>query len=210
MAATPERVGILGGTFDPVHLGHLIIAEEIREKMNLDRVVFIPSGKPPHKTALCISNAEHRLAMVQKAVEGNPFFEASDMEIKRPGYTYTVDTLQQLKDYYGESVRLYFIIGADVVHDLMTWKDYRKVFTLCEFIAVMRPGFEREAFDRTVELLAEQFRAVIHPAEVPQIGISSTAIRERCRGGKSVKYLVPEKIEEYIRENGLYRQEAEV
>jgi nicotinate-nucleotide adenylyltransferase len=199
------RLGISGGTFDPIHYGHLIVAEEIRETNGLDRILFIPSGKPPHKRNLEVSGAEQRFSMVEAAIRKNPYFEVSRIEIDREGYTYTVDTLEQLKEIYGRETKLYFIIGADVVHDLLTWKNYEKVFSLCEFIAVQRPGYTSSSFIKTVEDLETAYSAQIHTFIGPLIDISSTMIRERAASGKSIKYLLPEEVEKYILDNGLYR-----
>jgi len=205
MAGKAERIGISGGTFDPIHYGHLIIAEETRENLGLDRVIFIPAGKPPHKEAAAVSDASHRYRMVCEAVGTNPFFEVSDIEIKRPGYTYTVDTLNELKSVYGENAKLFFITGADVIRELLIWKECGKVFGMCEFVAALRPGYDKDDMADWMKYLADRFNAVIHVAEAPLIGISSTQIREKVKKGKSIKYLVPESVERYIYENGLYR-----
>ncbi|MCX7841900.1 MAG: nicotinate-nucleotide adenylyltransferase [Clostridia bacterium] len=200
-----SSIGIMGGTFDPVHNGHLIIAEEVREKLKLDSILFIPSGHPPHKDKLKIASAEHRLNMIKCAIGSNSAFCVSEMEIEREGYTYTVDTLQQLKSLYGDSTKLFFIIGADVVRDLVNWRDFKKVFTLCEFAAVMRPGFEKETYRNQIRRLTSEYMAKIHNVDVPVIDISSTYIREKLAKGESIKYLVPESVEEYIKRNGLYK-----
>jgi len=200
-----ERIGIMGGTFNPVHNGHLIIAEDIREKAKLDKVLFIPSGQPPHKPDSEVAAAEHRYEMVRLAVASNRNFEASRIELDREGYTYTVNTLLELREKYGQNTGIYFIIGADVVHELKTWREYEKVFTLCEFIAVLRPGYDEKALEDTIYQLERENGAVIHTVTSRLVDISSTDIRERCRGGKSIRYLVPEAVEEYISRNGLYR-----
>jgi len=208
--AAPERrekIGIMGGTFNPIHIGHLIIAEDICEKANLDKVLFIPSGQPPHKPDSEVAAAEHRYEMVRLAVASNSNFEASRIELDRDGYTYTINTLLELREKYGRNTDIYFIIGADVVHELKTWREYERVFALCEFIAVLRPGFDENALKNTISQLAQEHGAVIHPVTSRLIDISSTDIRERCRNGKSIRYLVPEPVEEYILRNGLYRAE---
>lgn len=205
MTSDLKRIGISGGTFDPIHHGHLIIAEEIRAKFSLQKVVFIPSGNPPHKTGTLVSSSVHRYNMVCEAIKTNPFFEASPIEVQRKGYSYTVDTLKELKETYGSGSSLFFITGADVILELMTWKDYESIFSMCELVAVLRPGFNREDIAGRIEYLGEKFNAVIHLAEAPLIGISSTFIRECVRSGKSIKYLVPEGVEEYILKHGLYR-----
>lgn len=198
-----RRIGISGGTFDPVHYGHLIAAEDIRQKFNLDKVLFIPSGMPPHKDASRIAGAVHRFNMLYSAVKDNPYFEVSRMEIEREGTTYTIDTLTQLKKLY-DGAELFFIIGTDVVQDLPTWKEYEKVLGMCEFIAVLRPGYREEDFSSRIAYLKNACMARINTVEIPLIDISSTGIRERLKNGKSVKYLVPEAVEAYIREHGLY------
>ncbi|MCX7922210.1 MAG: nicotinate-nucleotide adenylyltransferase [Clostridia bacterium] len=205
MEKRTERIGICGGTFDPIHNGHLIIAEEVREKFHLDKVLFIPSGMPPHKNLSGVTLPEYRYEMVCRAVSTNSHFEALDIEIKREGYTYTVDTLTALRQLLGEDTKLYYITGADVVLDLMTWKRFEEVFKLCEFIAVLRPGYKSEDFLERIEYLKLNYMAKINIAEASLIEISSTAIRDKVRRGCSVKYLVPENVEQYIAENDLYK-----
>lgn len=200
-----SRIGISGGTFDPVHYGHLLIAETIREQFELDKVVFIPSGKPPHKLQGGVSDAEHRYTMVHRAISSNAFFEASRIELERNGFTYTVDTLEALRTAYGENTRLFFIIGADIVHDIINWRQPDRVFKLCEFIAVMRPGFNRSNFTAEIKALVTRYGARIHIAYAPLIDISSTVIRDRVSKGLSIKYLLPEPVESYITCNNLYR-----
>lgn len=199
------KIGISGGTFDPIHHGHLIMAQEIGEKLELDRVVFIPVGHPPHKPGSSVTDAFHRFNMVREAVGSNPLFEVSGIEVERPGYTYTVDTLEELKGRYRSDSEFYFIIGADTISQLVTWKRYRKVFAMCRFAAVMRHGFDRKKILGEVQCLEDSFSARIELIDAPLIEISSTDIRERVKKGRSIKYLVPERVEEYIRENSLYR-----
>lgn len=200
-----KRIGISGGTFDPIHYGHLIIAEDVREKFKLDKVIFIPTGAPPHKDNTKVSDPEHRYNMVCAAISTNPHFEASRIEMERPGYTYTIDTLIELRQLLGANSRLFFITGADVIPELLTWKKYEQVFELCEFIAVLRPGYTREEFINEVKYLKKTYRAVIHIVEAPLIGISSTTIRERVKEHRTIKYLVPEEVEKYIYDTGLYQ-----
>ncbi len=202
-------IGITGGTFNPIHYGHLILAEHVREIFHLDRVIFIPSGAPPHKKTLEVASARHRLNMVKLAAESNPFFDVSDIEIEREGYTYTIDTLLCLKDLYGKDAKLFFITGADVILDLHTWKDYERVFTLCEFIAAVRPGYEEEKFQNRIGFLKGEYGAAINLVKSPLIEISSTAIRERIACGKSIKYMVPEAVERYVGENRLYLEDTQ-
>lgn len=198
------RIGISGGTFDPIHMGHLIIAEDIREKFSLDKIVFIPTGNPPHKNVRKITDAKLRFDMVKSAISTNPWFEASNIEVAREGYTYTVDTLTQLRDMFGLDTKLYFIIGADVVFDLLSWRCYEKVFSLCEFIAALRPGYGSDSFYKEIERLKEGWGAVIHTVQAPLVDISSTGVRERVKAGKSVRYLVPEAVDKFIAAEELY------
>jgi len=207
MARKKGKTGIFGGTFNPIHNGHLIIAESVREQFGLDRILFMPSGQPPHKRDSEVIDPERRFEMVKLAVQSNPDFEASRMEIDRAGFTYTVNTLQKLRAEYGSETGLYFIIGADVVPELITWKDFRQVFELCEFIAVLRPGFDKEAFSREIGRISGDFGAVIHTVDARLIDISSTDIRERCSRGESIRYLVPDAVREYINKEGLYIKE---
>ncbi len=200
-----KRIGILGGTFNPVHYGHLIAAEAVREDFRLDRVLFIPTGIPPHKSMREVIAASHRYAMVECAVASNPFFEASKVETDRSGYSYSIDTLKALKARYAEGTEFYFIIGADVVPELVTWKEFDRIFEMCSFIALFRPGNDREAFKRQTDALKKNYRVNIFTAEAPLIDISSTGIRERAAAGKTIKYLVPACVEKYILDNGLYK-----
>ncbi len=204
-----RRIGILGGTFNPVHYGHLIMAETIRERFELDKVLFIPSGQPPHKTNDVLADAESRYEMVQRAVGSNRFFEASRIEIDREGYTYTIDTLNILKKEYGSETKIFFLIGSDVIPELKTWKEYSNVFKKCEFIACVRPGYDEETFKAALKQgqISEELK--ISMTKTPCIEISSSTIRERVRKGQTIKYLVPEKVEYYIYSKGLYRNKYE-
>ncbi|WP_136479226.1 nicotinate-nucleotide adenylyltransferase [Acetivibrio thermocellus] len=204
MEVNVKRIGILGGTFDPIHNGHLIMAEIIRGAFELDKVLFIPSGNPPHKKNQTVTDAEHRYNMVCEALKGNPYFEKSRIEVDREGYTYTIDTLAILNEQYKGIADLYYIIGADVLYDLLTWKDCEKVFGICKFIAALRPGTGKEGFRERIKYLEDRFSASILEAEIPLIEISSTMIRNRVKEGKSIKYLVPETVENYIKKEGLY------
>lgn len=195
-----KRIGISGGTFDPIHYGHLILAEQIREIMKLEKVIFIPSGNPPHKTKTKVTPAVHRFNMVKLATASNPNFEVSSIELEREGYSYTIDTLTQLKQIYGPDTSLYFMTGADVIPELVTWRNFDNIFPLCEFVAVLRPGFNRESLLKEIEYYKKNYKAIIHIVDAPLIGISSTIIRERVREGKSIKYHVPESVEEYIKQ----------
>jgi nicotinate-nucleotide adenylyltransferase len=200
-----ERIGICGGTFDPIHYGHMVIAEEIREKFFLDKILFIPSGMPPHKVISGVTLPLHRFNMVSSAISKYPFFEASRIEIDRPGFSYTIDTLTELRELFGQDTGLFFIIGADVIFELHAWRSIDKVFRMFEFIAVLRPGYEEEKFIKEVEYLNVKFNAKISIAEASSVDISSSGIRDRVRNNISIKQLVPECVEEYIYKHGLYK-----
>lgn len=204
MEKNVNKIGILGGTFDPIHNGHLIIAEMIREAFGLDKVIFIPSGNPPHKKLQLVTDAEHRYNMVCGALKDNPYFEGSRIEVEREGYTYTIDTLNVLNEQYKGIATVHYIIGADVLYDLLTWRDYEKVFQTCGFIAALRPGADIQRFRERIRYLETTFSARILEAEIPLIEISATMIRDRVKEGKSIKYLVPRAVESYIKKEGLY------
>lgn len=199
-----KRIGISGGTFDPIHNGHLVVAQEVMERFDLDKILFIPVGIPPHKLEKKVTCAEHRYNMVLDAISTNPFFEASRIEIDRHGYTYTIDTLRYIKSLFGEDCKLYFIIGADIVSELVTWKQYEAVFKLCEFVAVNRLGTDEKEFYKEIDYLKNKYSAIFHSIKLPLFEISSTDIRERVKSHRAIKYFVPEKVEKYIYKNKLY------
>lgn len=201
----PDKIGIMGGTFDPIHYGHLVTAEAAREKFCLDKVIFVPSGNPPHKKNKEISPGIDRVNMTVLATANNPFFEVSDIELKRDGYTYTVDTLKEFIKIYGENTRFYFITGADAVMEILTWKDVSTILKLCRIVSAYRPGSDINKFRSMVDELERVHRSNIHLIEVPALAISSTEIRERVKSGITIKYLLPEKVERYILEKGLYK-----
>ena len=195
-----KRFGIFGGAFNPVHLAHLIIAEDVRQQMHLDKILFIPYANPPHKNHIDLLDSRHRMKMLQMALEGNNFFELLDIEIcnELKTKTYTIDTLMKLREIYkNDTVRFYLIIGLDNLIDLHNWKDPGKLFLLSEVVVLNRPGYVIQNVEN------EYGRQVVYiPA--PNIDISSTDIRHKIREKKSIKYLVPEKVENYILENKLY------
>lgn len=194
----------MGGTFDPVHLGHLVAAEEALVQFNLDRVVFMPTGQPARKTDRSVTSAEHRYLMTVIATSSNPDFDVSRMEIDREGLTYTVDTMLALREIHGAQAELYFITGADAVWDIATWKDAERFKGLCTFIAATRPGYDLEA---AVAQHAEELAALdIEFIEVPALAISSTDIRERVAQRRPIRYLTPEPVAAYIHKYDLYRE----
>ncbi|MDI3480467.1 MAG: nicotinate-nucleotide adenylyltransferase [Tepidanaerobacteraceae bacterium] len=200
-----NRVGIMGGTFDPIHYGHLVTAEAARTTFNLDEVVFTPTGNPPHKKDYIVTPAEHRYIMTALAINDNPYFKVSRVEIDRKGYTYTVDTLRYFAKEYGEDTSLFFISGADAILDILTWKDVREVLSMCTFIAATRPGYPMEKLKQKLQEIKRLYNSEVYPLEVTGMDISSTEIRRRVREGLSIKYLLPESIEIYIKKHGIYR-----
>lgn len=204
MGKDNKNIGIMGGTFDPVHYGHLLIAEDIGDKFNLNKIIFIPSGMPPHKDNSGMVSVKDRFAMVCEAIKTNNRFEVSAIETERKGYSYTVDTLKQLKEIYKDDTELFLITGADVIPEIQTWKSYKELFALCQLITVMRPGYEKEKLDNQIQYLKSEYNARINLADSILIDISSTNIRQRLKQNRSIKYLVPESVETYIVKNGLY------
>ena len=196
-----KRIGIYGGTFNPIHMAHLITAEEVCEQMHLDKILFIPSANHPFKDSNGLLDSASRLKMVNMAIEGNMKFESSDLEIKLPIETksYTVNTLLLLKEQYkAEQVKLYLIIGMDNLAELHKWKNPEKLFMLSEVVVINRPGYYIKDVDN-------EFNRQVTYVPVTNIDISSTEIRNRILENRSVKYLIPEAVENYITEHNLYK-----
>ena len=193
----------MGGTFDPIHLGHLAMAESAREIFELDEVLFIPSARPPHKADKNITPEVHRLMMTFLATQSNEKFQVSPMEIMREGLSYTLDTMNQLEKKFGADTELFFIIGADSMVDLPKWHKAKELVSKVHFIATTRPGVEVD-LEEVKKFFGESAKN-IYRIEVPGIDISSTELRERVKVGKSIKYLVPETVEEYILKENLYK-----
>jgi nicotinate-nucleotide adenylyltransferase len=216
-----QKIGILGGTFNPIHYGHLAAAEEVRSRLKLDRVLFIPSFLPPHKHEEDAPSAAQRMEMVRLATASNPNFRPSDIEIKRGGKSYTIDTIEALRQTY-PGTEIYFITGLDSFLEIQTWHDWEKVLALCGFVVLSRPGY------RFVDLLKIEFmrhaeeelagldrRELMHTVVrsgaftvclemITLYDISSTDIRKRVKEGVTIKYLLPDAVETYIIENRLY------
>ncbi len=197
------RLGILGGTFDPIHHGHLVAAEEARHRLQLDGVLFVPAGIPPHKPTRPISAAHHRLRMVELAIAGKPYFSLSRVDVDRPGLSYTVETLELLRAEWGPGPIFFFIEGADSLTDITTWYKPRRLIELCELAVVTRGGVEID-----LTRLEEQLPGLndrVHWVPMPRLEISSSDLRARVQAGRPISYLVPPAVEAYIRERGLYR-----
>ncbi|MDZ7269995.1 MAG: nicotinate-nucleotide adenylyltransferase [candidate division KSB1 bacterium] len=198
------RLGLFGGTFDPIHIAHLIVAEWVREEMGLDRVLFVPAALPPHKTDRMLSPAWQRLAMVRLATAGSPWFEASDLEIRRGGVSYTIETVRALRQQYKlQPHELFLIIGSDSLKDMGSWREPESIFAESAVVVVPRPGFDPSE-------APPQFASKATLIAAPLVEISSSEIRERVRSGKSIRYLVPPGVERLINEHGLYRHPSEV
>jgi nicotinate-nucleotide adenylyltransferase len=198
------RLGIMGGTFDPIHFGHLVTAEEALVQFNLDRVLFMPTGLPALKSDQRVTPAEDRYLMTVIATAANPDFDVSRLEVDRPGLTYTVDTLVALRDEYGPAAELFFITGADAIWDIIGWKDAEQVAGLATFIAATRPGYDLTAARAAHEEQVTRFR--IEWIEVPALAISSTDLRARLAERRAIRYLTPEAVGSYIEKRRLYRE----
>lgn len=197
------RLGIMGGTFDPIHIGHLACAEQVRDDLDLSAVLFVVAGVPVYKKGQHVSPPEHRIAMCERAIVDNPAFDVSTIEVDREGDTFTVDTLRQMRAHYPENVEFYFITGADAASHVVDWKESSTVAALAHLVAVTRPDCEvsEEALERIEELSDYSIRY----REVTALDISSSDLRERVRKGHSIRYLTPNRVIEYIEEKGLYR-----
>ncbi len=197
------KIGLMGGTFNPIHMGHLIISEFLRITFPLDKVIFIPSGNPPHKNN-DIAESNHRMSMVNLATSQNPFFEVSSIELKRTGKSYTIDTIKEIKDIYPND-QLYFIIGSDSLLDLTSWKDFESLISKTNFLICGRPENTEESILNKIDELTKEYNSNIIYIKGPLIEISSTLIRDRIKDQKSIKYLVTGEVEEYIYKNNLYK-----
>jgi len=193
------RIGILGGTFNPIHIGHLILAEEAHFKLKLDKLVFVPAFVPPHKSSSEVISAKDRLEMVKLAIEDNPAFEISTFEIDSKKKSYSIDTLKEFRNIYGEDAQLCFITGSDSLKDLFSWKNINDIFKISKFIVANRPGYPIKEVPKEVDTV------VITPIE-----ISSEDIRKRLAEGRSIRYLVPEKVRKYISERKLYLTKSDL
>ncbi|RKY29456.1 MAG: nicotinic acid mononucleotide adenylyltransferase [Planctomycetota bacterium] len=201
-----KRIGILGGTFDPVHLGHLIVAEDLREDYGLSRLVFVPARIPPHKAGVKITPAGHRLAMLQLAVRGRRGLGVSDIELKRRGKSYTIDTIREFRKYI--AAEYFFFAGTDSIQFLPKWKEVDSLMRECKFVLMVRPGFPLDQLSTVAESLSPAM--VTHLQDnltvVRQVDISSTEIRERVRAGLSISHLVPASVARYVTRHRLYRR----
>ncbi|HQJ94624.1 MAG TPA: nicotinate-nucleotide adenylyltransferase [Syntrophorhabdaceae bacterium] len=209
------RIGLFGGTFDPVHIGHLRVAEEIREAFELERVYFIPANIPPHKNIQLITDSDIRLKMIKSAVRDNKYLSVSDIELKRKGVSYSIDTVRSFEKRFKS---LYFIMGIDAFYEIDTWYDYKEIFNHTNFIVMLRPMDRKpgasDVFPNSLKTHIKKIDDVrfqhssgnmIYLQQVTQLDISSTRIRENIKQGKTTRYIVPKTVEKIVREKGLYR-----
>jgi len=216
--AIEKRIGLFGGTFNPIHLGHLRGAEEIRETFNLHEVIFIPAAIPPHKKGEEIIEARHRLEMVRLAITKNPHFSTSDIELSRPGKSYSIDTIRFFQEKYQDAP--FFILGRDAFVEIETWKEFQNLFSLCNFVVMTRPGFQKNLspsplpasltsafrYDQKMEAWVHLSGHTLHFKEITFLDISSTKIREWIERTESVRYLIPAEVEAYIKQHLLYQK----
>ncbi len=199
MLQTTQRIAVMGGTFNPIHYAHLLSAEQVRVGLGYDKILFIPSARPPHKVEDAdIIEPEHRYQMVRLAIAGNPYFEVSRVELERAGPSYTVETLKALQRFYGKTTELAWIIGADSLIEYEVWRDFDEVLAQCIMIATTRPSYELNRVPLEVRKRVTTF-------PVTGVDISATVIRERIRNGLSIRYLVPATVETYIHRYWLYQ-----
>ena len=201
----PSRIGLLGGTFDPPHIGHLVLAMIAAEEVGLERIIFIPAGLPPNKQGRPISSAADRLLLTRLAIAGDPCFDLSPIEVERPGVSYTVDTVAELREIYGEGTELFLVMAADSLAQIESWREPERLLSMVEWVVGPRPGFELP----TREALADRWgrdHERIHILDAPAVSISSSAVRARVAEGRSIRYLVPRAVEEHIASRQLYRR----
>ena len=199
-----KKIGILGGTFNPIHYGHLLLAESARDRLHLDKIIFMPTGSNPYKFDVEDINSIHRYNMTKLAIADNPYFEISKMELEREGFTYTIDTLEELEGIYNHR-DYYFISGADIIFEIHHWKDAEKVLKRLKIVTTFRPGFDDERLIKKIKELENDYSAQITNLATLEIDISSSEIRSRVKEGFSIKYLLPEPVLEYIYKNRLYK-----
>ncbi len=216
---SPQRLGLFGGTFNPIHFGHLRAAEEVCEALSLSRLWFIPAAHPPHKAPQDITPFEVRLEMTRLAVGDHPVMEVSDIEGRRPGKSYSIETLRLLRQEVGPAWELYFILGLDAMLEIRTWKDYAQLFSLCHFVVLDRPGYDRRRLAKILTLELEprlkslpEGAGFQHPSgykvlwqQTTLMDISATGIRRQVRQGRSIRYLLPEAVRGYIIKHRIFR-----
>jgi len=200
-----KRIGIMGGTFDPIHKGHLALAKKAMEEFILDEIIFIPSGMPPHKKPGSVTDKEHRFNMVKSAIKGKKNYKISRLELDKKGFTFAVDTFNELKKKFGKNAKLFYIMGLDSINEILEWRKPLELFKLCEFIVGTRPGSRIRTFKRLVKFPPLQKEVdKIHLMELKE-NISSSEIRENLAAGKTIKGVLPKIVENYIKRSNLYQ-----
>ncbi len=205
MSEERHKVGIMGGTFDPIHIGHLILGEDAYNQFHLQKVLFMPSGNPPHKKNREGASNRQRVEMTRLAIAGNPHFELSLEEMHEEGYVYTKDTLRRLR-YQNPDTDYYFIMGADSLLSFDTWKCPQEICDQCILVAAVRDNLGQEAFDLRSDEIRRKYRADILKLDTPNLDIASSDIRAWCQEGRSIRYYVPDSVRDYIISEGLYGQ----
>lgn len=197
-----KKLAIMGGTFNPIHNAHLLASEYVLERFNIDKIIFIPTGMPPHKNRNILASPEDRYNMVLLATLDNPNFIVSSIELERKTITYTIDTLMTIKELCNDDTELYFIVGTDTINQVYSWKDQEEIFKICKFIIVTRPDY---IMDKGTKGLLEHYKDRIYFCEIPLLSISSTIIRKMIKQDKNISYLLPESVKNYIYKNELYK-----
>lgn len=200
-----RKIGLMGGTFDPVHFGHLILAEQAREEANLEQVIFMPAKTSPYKICYQCVSEEHRFNMVSLAIKRNPGFSISDMELKGPEISYTFDTLEALQVQLGEDCLLHFICGTDAFIGMGGWKNKDRLLQNYPIIVGARPRYRDRARDEMIKKVTSEYGSRVQKVHMPKIDISSTDIKDRIARERSIRYMLPEVVINYIEANGLYR-----
>jgi nicotinate-nucleotide adenylyltransferase len=203
------KLGILGGTFDPVHRGHLLIAEEARSELGISEIIMVPSGQPPFKSADPVTPPKHRLEMLRLAITGLEHFWVSSVEIERPGTSYTVDTIAEFQEKFRDEGELFFILGWDSLSQLAGWREPSRLISMCQLVAVARPDCTRPDLEK-IEASVPGITKRVLWLDKPQIDISASSIRGKVARGEAIDHLVPKLVAEYIREHGLYTKKREV
>jgi len=199
-----KKIGLMGGTFDPIHHGHLLLAEAARETFSLDKVIFIPTGANPFKEKSDPLDRVHRYKMVQLATQSNQYFDVSTIELDRPGTTYTIDTIEKIAGKEKDT-DFYFITGADVILEITKWKNYQELFSKVFFITAFRPGYPHQKLDEEIAFLQKKYNARIYKLYTEEMEIASSVIRKRCSEGQSVRYFLPDNVIEYMDDHRLYK-----
>ncbi len=197
-----DRMGVFGGTFDPIHIGHLVLAEEAWFELGLRKVLFVPAGDPPHKSHRYLTPGFHREAMVRLAIGGNPHFEIDRTDLERPGPHYAVDMVRIIRSRLGEDTEIYFLVGLDSLIDLPRWYKPQELLKICRFVALSRPGYRLD-WDE-LETVLPGVRERVHLLNMPELEIASHVLQQRVREGRPIRYQVPRTVEEYIRKHNLY------